>query len=100
MSLARTHSVTLTGVKGQVVDVEVDAGPGVPGLTLVGLADTAVSEARDRVRSAIVNVGEPWQSRKVTINLSPGWIRKRGSGFDLAFACACLAAFDSLPRSR
>jgi magnesium chelatase family protein len=97
MSLARTRSVTLTGVTGQVVDIEVDAAPGVPGLTLVGLADTAVSEARDRIRAAIVNVGETWASRKVTINLSPGWVRKRGSGFDLAFACACLAAFDAVP---
>ena len=97
MSLARTQTVTLTGVAGQVVGVEVDAAPGVPGLTLVGLADTAVSEARDRVRAALVNVGEAWLSRKVTINLSPASVRKRGSGFDLALACACLAAFDALP---
>lgn len=98
MSLARTQSVTLTGVKGQVVQVEVDAAGGVPGVNLVGLADTAVNEARDRIRSAIVNTDEDWPNRKVTINLSPGWVRKRGSGFDLAFACACLAAFDALPR--
>ena len=98
MSLARTHTVTLTGVNGQVVDVEVDAVAGIPGVTLVGLADTAVSEARDRVRAAIVNIDEIWESRKVTINLSPAWVRKRGSGFDLALACACMAAFDRLPR--
>ncbi|MEO8330324.1 MAG: magnesium chelatase domain-containing protein, partial [Candidatus Nanopelagicales bacterium] len=87
----------MTGVHGQVVNVEVDAAPGVPGFTLVGLADTAISEARDRVRAAIVNVGEAWENRKVTINLSPAWVRKRGSGFDLAIACACLAAFNKLP---
>ncbi|HVQ88429.1 MAG TPA: YifB family Mg chelatase-like AAA ATPase [Actinomycetes bacterium] len=97
MSLARTNTVTLTGVQGQVVTVEVDAAAGVPGFTLVGLADTAISEARDRVRAAIVNVDETWENRKVTINLSPAWVRKRGSGFDLALACACLAAFSKLP---
>ena len=97
MSLARAHTVTLTGVAGQIVDIEVDAASGIPGLTLVGLADTAVRESRDRVRAAIVNVGESWPSRKITVNLSPAWVRKRGSGFDLALACACLAAFDGIP---
>ena len=96
MSLATAHTVTLMGVTGTVVHVEVDATEGVPGVRVVGLADTAVSEARDRVRSAILNVGEQWRSRKVTINLSPASVRKRGSGFDLALACACLGAFDSL----
>ena len=62
-----------------------------------GLADTAVSEAKDRVRAAIGNSDEQWRSCKVTINLSPASVRKRGSGFDLALACACLAAFDELP---
>lgn len=98
--MARTHTVTLTGVQGQVVDVEVDAGPGIPGITLVGLADAAVSEARDRVKAAVVNSGEKWPSRKVTINLSPAAVKKRGSGFDLALACACLAAFDAVPAQR
>ena len=97
MSTATAFTVTLTGVQGTVVRVEVDAGPGVPGLTLVGLPDTAVREARDRVKSAISNCGIPWKSCKVTVSLSPASVRKRGSGFDLALACACLASFDQVP---
>jgi len=97
MSTAAAFTVTLTGVQGTVVRVEVDAGPGVPGLTLVGLPDTAVREARDRVKSAIGNCGIPWKSCKVTVSLSPASVRKRGSGFDLALACSCLAAFDQVP---
>ena len=95
MSTASAYTVTLTGVEGTLVRVEVDASPGVPGLTLVGLPDTAVREARDRVRAAITNSGAEWKACKVTASLSPASVRKRGSGFDLALACACLAAFDA-----
>lgn len=97
MSTASAHAVTLTGVQGQMVRVEVDASPGVPGMSVVGLPDTAVREARDRVRAAIGNSGAAWKACKVTISLSPASLRKRGSGFDLALACGCLAAFGSLP---
>jgi magnesium chelatase family protein len=97
VSTATAFTVTLTGVHGTLVRVEVDASPGVPGLTLVGLPDTAVREARDRVRSAIGNSGIAWKACKVTVSLSPASVRKRGSGFDLALACACLAAFDQVP---
>ena len=97
MSTATAFTVTLTGVQGTLVRVEVDAAPGVPGLTLVGLPDTAVREARDRTRSAIGNSGVRWKSCKVTVSLTPASVRKRGSGFDLALACACLAAFDEIP---
>ena len=75
MALAQSLGVTLTGVQGQLVKVEVDASSGVPGVTLVGLGDTAVSEARDRVRAAIGNSGEQWLSCKVTISLSPASVR-------------------------
>ncbi|HEX5017469.1 MAG TPA: YifB family Mg chelatase-like AAA ATPase [Actinomycetes bacterium] len=97
MSTATAFTVTLTGVHGTIVRVEVDAAPGVPGLSLVGLPDTAIREARDRIRSAIGNSGASWKSCKVTVSLSPASVRKRGSGVDLALACACLAAFDELP---
>src|SRR4029078_12973100 len=76
---------------------EVDAAPGVPGLTLVGLPDTAVREARDRIRSAIGNTGATWKACRVTVSLTPASVRKRGSGFDLALACACIGAFSGLP---
>jgi magnesium chelatase family protein len=97
VSTASAYTVTLTGVQGTVVRVEVDASPGVPGMTLVGLPDTAVREARDRVRAAITNSGAEWKACKVTASLSPAWVRKRGSGLDLALACACLAAFELVP---
>jgi magnesium chelatase family protein len=97
VSTATAFTVTLTGVQGTVVRVEVDAAPGVPGLTLVGLPDAAVREARDRIRSAIGNTGAKWKSCRVTVSLTPASVRKRGSGFDLALACACIAAFDDVP---
>jgi magnesium chelatase family protein len=97
LSTASAYTVTLTGVQGTLVRVEVDASPGVPGLTLVGLPDSAVREARDRVRAAITNTGMAWKACRVTASLSPASVRKRGSGLDLALACACLAAFDALP---
>jgi magnesium chelatase family protein len=100
MSTATAWTVTLTGVKGTVVRVEVDAAPGVPGLSLVGLPDTAVREARDRIRSAITNSGAKWKLCRVTVSLTPASVRKRGSGFDLALACGCLAAFGELPAER
>ena len=98
MTLARSHAVTLSGVVGHVVQIEVDVGVGVPGFTLTGLPDAALNEARDRVRAAVVNSGEPWPLRRVTVNLSPASLRKRGSGFDLALAATCLAAHELLPQ--
>jgi magnesium chelatase family protein len=66
---------------------------------LVGLPDTALREARDRIRAAIVNSGEKWPLSKITVGLSPASLPKRGSGFDLAIAIAILAAADALPLS-
>jgi magnesium chelatase family protein len=97
MTTATAFTVTLTGVQGAVVRVEVDAAPGVPGLSIVGLPDAAVREARDRIRSAIVNSGAAWKVCRVTVSLTPASVKKRGSGFDLALACACLAAFAEVP---
>ncbi len=99
MSVARTGAIALTGLHGQVVDVEVDVAPGVPKFLVVGLPDTSVNEARDRVRSAVLNSGLRWPDHRVTVNLSPGWVRKRGSSFDLALATAILAADAQLPAS-
>jgi len=82
--LARTSSVALVGVTGQVVEVEVDIANGLVGMILVGLPDAALREARDRIRAAIVNSGEQWPQRKITVGLSPASLPKRGSWFDLA----------------
>jgi magnesium chelatase family protein len=92
MALARTHSVALVGVQGHVVEVEADIANGLVGMILVGLPDTALREARDRIRSAIVNSGEQWPQRRITVGLSPASLPKRGSGFDLPIAVAILAA--------
>ncbi|MCX5210600.1 YifB family Mg chelatase-like AAA ATPase [Kitasatospora sp. NBC_00240] len=99
MAFARTCSVALVGVDGVVVEVQADLEPGVAAFSLVGLPDKALSEARDRVRAAVVNSGEPWPQRKLTVGLSPASVPKSGSGFDLAVACAVLAAAERLDPS-
>jgi magnesium chelatase family protein len=98
--LARAHSFTIEGLHACPVTVEVDVRPGLPSFTIVGLADAAVREARDRVRAAILNSGYEFPGRRITANLAPSDIRKVGAGFDLALACALLAATDQLPRAR
>jgi magnesium chelatase family protein len=96
--LARTRAVTLVGVQGHLVEVEADLGQGVPSFSLVGLPDTSLSESRDRVRAAVLNSGQPWPAtRRITINLSPASLPKRGSSFDLAIAAAVLAAQSAVP---
>lgn len=92
MPLARTWSVALHGVDGQVVEVEADIGGGLPGVHLVGLPDAALQESRDRVRAAVVNSGRAWPNERILLALSPATMRKAGSGFDLALACCVLAA--------
>ncbi len=92
MTLARTMSVQLDGLDGQVVSVEADLANGLPGTTVIGMGDTAVQQARDRVKAAVVNSGQKWPERRITLALSPASLRKQGSGFDLAIAVAVLAA--------
>ena len=83
MALARTHSVSLVGVQGHAVEIEADIENGLVALLLVGLPDTALREARDRIRAAIVNSREEWPQRRITVGLSPASLPKRGSSFDL-----------------
>jgi magnesium chelatase family protein len=97
MALARAHAIALVGVQGHPVEIEADIENGLVALLLVGLPDTALREARDRIRSAIVNSGETWPSRRITVGLSPASLPKRGSGFDLGIACAILAASEAIP---
>ncbi len=96
-ALARSWSVGLTGLQGHLVEVEADLAQGLPGLTVIGLPDASVGEARDRVRAAIVNSGERWPAQRITLALSPASVPKRGSGFDLALAAAVLAADGVVP---
>ncbi|HEY7429767.1 MAG TPA: ATP-binding protein [Streptosporangiaceae bacterium] len=97
MPVARTHSVALVGVEGYPVEIESDIANGLPGLLLVGLPDTALREARDRIRAAVVNTHEQWPQRRITVGLSPASLPKRGSGFDLAIAVSILAAAGVVP---
>jgi magnesium chelatase family protein len=100
VSLARTHSIALVGVQGHLVEIEADIENGLVGLMLVGLPDTALREARDRIRSAIVNSNEKWPNRRITVGLSPASLPKRGSSFDLGIAVAILAADGVIPPAR
>ena len=84
MGYARVRAVGLVGLEGHAVTVEAHVAAGLPALVLSGLPDTSLNEARDRVRAAIVNAGEKWPQRRITINLLPAELPKRGSGFDLA----------------
>jgi magnesium chelatase family protein len=97
MGLAKAHAIALVGVQGHPVEIEADIENGMVALLLVGLPDTALREARDRIRSAIVNSGETWPTRRITVGLSPASLPKRGSGFDLGIAMAILAASGTLP---
>ncbi|MGH3872144.1 MAG: YifB family Mg chelatase-like AAA ATPase [Pseudonocardiaceae bacterium] len=100
MSLASAWAVALHGVEGVLVEIEAHIGPGLPGLQMVGLPDTALSEARDRVRAAVLNSGQRWPPRRMTLALSPATLPKGGSSYDLALACALLAADRRIPAER
>jgi magnesium chelatase family protein len=97
VALARAYAVGLVGIDGTVVEVEADLAQGLPGLTVIGLPDASLAEARDRVKSAVTNSGQPWPAKRITLALSPAALPKRGSGFDLALAAALLAAAGALP---
>ncbi len=97
MGYAKVHSVALRGVTGEVAVVEADLAAGVPGLVVSGLPDASLVESRDRVRAAIVNSGESWPQRRITVNLLPAHLPKHGSGFDLAVAVAVLAGAGAVP---
>ncbi len=88
--LAVVPAATLHGLAGRPIRVEVDVAPGLPGCTIVGLADTALQEARERVRGAIRNAGFTFPPRRITINLAPADLRKAGASLDLAMAIGIL----------
>ncbi len=100
MALASAWSVALLGVDGVLVEIEADIGAGLPGLHLVGLPDAALSESRDRIRAAVLNSGERWPERRMTLALSPATLPKVGSGYDVALAVALLAAAGTVGRER
>lgn len=91
MSVARTWSVSLVGVEGELVEVEADLSNQTPEFKIIGLPDKALGEAARRVHNACANSGIPLPRRRLTVNLSPAGLPKQGAGFDLAIAIACLA---------
>ncbi len=97
MNIGRTRAIALTGLSGTVVDIEVDIASGLPALVLIGLPDTSLGEAKDRVRSAITNSGATMPPTRVTVNLSPASLPKQGSTFDLGIAMAILAGTGAVP---
>ncbi len=90
--LARATSAVLYGVDAIPVTVEVHIGSGLPAFTVVGLPDTTVQEARDRVRGAITHSGHEYPMQRITANLAPSDLRKQGSGLDLVLALGILVA--------
>ncbi len=92
MALSKVATLTLVGLIGHKVEIEVDISDGLPGFILLGLPDAALSESRERVRAAIVNSGLIWPNKKITVSLSPAWLPKSGSNFDLPIAVAILMA--------
>jgi magnesium chelatase family protein len=94
--LASLLSATLHGLDGWPIRVEVDVAPGLPGFTLVGLADTALQEARERVRGAIRNSGYQYPPRRITVNLAPAELRKSGASLDLAIALGILVGSEQV----
>src|SRR5512147_2342077 len=97
--LARIHSAATLALEARVLDVEVDASFGLPRFTIVGLPDTSVREARERVRSALKNSGFPMPDGAVTVNLAPAGFRKCGAALDLAVAVALLSLCGVKPAS-
>ena len=82
--LSKVNSCAVIGLDGSTVEVEVDISAGLPSFTIVGLPDTAVQEARERVRAAIRNTGYEFPLKRITVNLAPANLKKAGPAYDLA----------------
>src|SRR6201991_5165613 len=93
----RVSTVAFEGIEARAVDVQVQVAPGLPAFHVVGLADKAVSEARERVRSALVASGLALPSRRITVNLAPADMPKEGSHYDLPIALGLMAAIGAIP---
>lgn len=91
MSLAKIKSAGLNGIDGYIVDVQTDIANGMPAFEIVGLPDAAVKEAKERIRSAIRNIGEAFPTKRIIINLAPAAYKKEGSVYDLPMAVSILA---------
>src|SRR5215471_10851156 len=93
----RVTTVAFEGIEARAVDVQVQVAPGLPAFNVVGLPDKAVSEARERVRAALVASGLALPARRITVNLAPADVPKEGSHYDLPIALGLMAAIGALP---
>jgi len=100
MSLAIVYSRAKIGVSAPLVTVEVHLSNGLPGFSIVGLPEASVKEARDRVRSALLNSGFEFPAKRIVVNLAPADLPKLGGRFDLAIAIGILAASEQVPAER
>lgn len=94
--LASVRSGAIVGLDGAIVEVEVDISPGLPNFTIVGLPDTAVQEARERVRPAIRNSGNTFPMRRIVVNLAPADLKKAGPAYDLPIAVSILLSSEQV----
>ena len=97
MSLACIYSRACLGLDSPLVTVEVHIGNGLPAFAIVGLPETSVREAKDRVRSALINCGYEFPAKRITVNLAPADLPKEGGRFDLPIAVGILAASNQIP---
>jgi magnesium chelatase family protein len=93
----RVSTVAFEGIEARAVDVQVQVAPGLPAFNIVGLPDKAVSEARERVRSALITSGLALPARRITVNLAPADLPKEGSHYDLPIALGLMAAIGAIP---
>src|ERR687892_1361331 len=96
--LATAVTAVINGLRGELVRVEVDVAPGLPACYIVGLPDAALLEARERVRGAIRHSGFDYPTSRITVNLAPAALRKRGAAYDLAIAIGILVASGQIRR--
>jgi magnesium chelatase family protein len=94
--LSIVKSMSLHGLEGFLIDVQVDVSAGMPSWQVVGLPDTTVKESNERVKTAIKNSGYEFQSRKIVVNLAPADTKKEGSFFDLPIAVGILTNFEEI----
>src|SRR5205809_604305 len=93
----RVSTVAFEGIEARAVDVQVQVAPGLPAFAIVGLPDKAVSEARERVRSALIASGLALPAKRITVNLAPADLPKEGSHYDLPIALGIMAAIGAIP---
>ncbi len=96
--ITRAHTVSFEGIDPRLIEVECALAPGIPSFSIVGLPDKAVSEAKDRIRSAFSTMAIALPAKRITINLTPADIPKEGSHFDLALALSVLGAMDVIDK--